>query len=333
MIFVTGGTGLLGSHLLFELSTGDEPIRAMYRSESRINDVLNVFEFYDPNGASARFDKISWVKGDITDVSSLDELIQEGDSVYHCAALVTFDEKAFNQLLAVNRNGTENVVNVCLDKKVKKLCYTSSTAAIGGEDGSIVDETSKWKNTPETTAYSVSKYCAEREVWRGIEEGLNAVIINPCVILGPGRWNESSLEIFNTTSKGLWFCPPGSNATVDARDVSSAMVKLMQGETSGERYLCVGSNQKFQTLLTEIASQLNVKKPTKIVSRWQVDLARRLLTFGSWFTGKRPKITRDTISNIFGNKSYNTAKIETAIGINFRPLEEQVSNSIAGRLD
>lgn len=333
MIFVTGGTGLLGSHLLFDLTKKEQSIRALYRSTERIQDVRKLFQYYDPQNGEHRFESIQWVKGDITDICSLEELIQADDLVYHCAAHVSFDEKEFNQLLAVNRTGTENIVNVCLSKGIKKLCYASSTAAIGGSDSSVVDEHSKWKNTPETTAYSVSKYCAEREVWRGIEEGLNAVIINPCVILGPGRWTESSLAIFGTTQNGLRFYPPGSNATVDARDVSFAMIELMNSDISAERFLCVGSNQSFKELLTEISNQLNVKAPRSEAKRWQVNLARRILALVSVFTRKRPKITKDTIGNLFAHKKYNTSKIESAIDIKFHPLKEQVANAITGRLD
>lgn len=332
MIVVTGATGLVGSHLLYELTQREESIRAIYRSDSRIDLVRKIFQFYSPENWTTHFNKIEWIQGDILDVVGLSEIIPIGAQVYHCAALVSFDHKAFNQLMQVNRNGTENIVNICLEKKVKKLCYVSSTAAIGGDENLINEET-KWKNDTETSCYSISKYCAEREVWRGIEEGLNAVIINPCVIFGPGLWTDSSLAIFETMKKGMKYYPPGANATVDVRDVVKAMILLMNSDIHSERYLCVGSNQSFKELMTEIAFQTNVKPPIVETARWQVNLARFALGFLSFFTRKRPKINKDTVSNLFARRSYDNRKIKTAIEIEFYSLKEQVSNSMKGKID
>lgn len=332
MIFVTGGTGLIGSHLLFELTKQEEPIRALYRSPNNITKVQQLFKFYAPTNWENQFNKIEWVEGDILDIDSLMQLIPKESYVYHCAALVTFDHKFFNQLLLVNRTGTENVVNCCLEKNVKKLCYVSSTAAIGGNDTFTTEET-KWKSDLDISCYSVSKYCAEREVWRGIEEGLNAVIINPCVVLGPGSWKESSLTIFETLKKGSTFYPPGSNATVDARDVAKSMINLMTSSLHSERYLCIGSNQSFKVLMTEITTQLGKKSPSIVAKKWQVNLIRIIMSFIALFTRKRPKINKDTVINLFSTKSYDNSKIRKAIGIEFIPLKEQISNAIAGKYD
>lgn len=333
MIFVTGGTGLIGSHLLFDLCSNESmPIRALFRSQERLESVRSVFKHYSPANWNTLFDKIEWVKGDILDVTDLKELIPNKSFVYHCAALVSFDDKFFNQLIHINRDGTENVVNACLENNVTKLCYVSSTAAIGGAEESVIHEKIKWKASPTTTGYSISKYCAEREVWRGIEEGLNAVMINPCVVLGAGNWKESSLTLLGTLQKGQKFYPPGANATVDARDVSKSMISLMHSDLHSERYLCVGSNQSFKDLMTEISQQLNVKAPTRLAKRWQINIVRRIMSFVSFFTRKRPSINRDTVENLFSSKTYETAKLEKAIGIKFRPLKEQVENAIKGRI-
>lgn len=332
MIFVTGGTGLLGSHLLFELTKNEDQVTAIYRTKTRTQAVEQLFQYYNPENWESQFEQINWIKGDILDTPSLMEQINENDTVYHCAALVSFHKRDFNDLMHINRDGTENIVNTCLTKKVKKLCYVSSTAAIGGENSTVISEETKWKKGPETSGYAVTKYCAEREVWRGIEEGLNAVIVNPCVILGAGNWDESSLAIFNTVKKGTRYFPPGGNATVDVRDVASIMVQLANSEINAERFLCVGSNQKFKTLIDEISEQLNVRKPNKEVSRGLVTFVRRLMRFTSFFTRKKPAITKETVNSLFGNKSYSTAKIEKAIGFEFRGLIEQVRNSIEGKI-
>ncbi len=332
MNIVTGGTGLLGSHLLFELSQSELPIKAMYRKKSRIDLVKAVFQYYDPDNGDSKFQKIQWVKGDILDIPFLEDFIEEGSTVYHCAALVSFNRKDFNELLAMNKTGTENIVNICLSQNAKKLCYASSTAAVVGDNTIQVNEKLQWKKTPETSCYSISKYAAEREVWRGMEEGLDAVIVNPCVILGAGDWNESSLTIFKTVSKGRSFYPPGSNATVDARDVATIMVELVKKDISNERFLCIGSNQSFKELITEIADQLNVRKPSKVISRWQANLVRALLSFASLFTGKRPAMTKETVTSLFSDKQYNNQKIVQTLDYSFYSLNEQVENAVRGQI-
>lgn len=333
MIFVTGGTGVLGSQLMFDLSRDDEKIRALYRSENKRNQLQRFFLLFDPVHGQARFDKIEWVLGDILDVVSLEELMTGCERIYHCAALVSFHKRDFNRLLKMNREGTANVVNIALHLGVKKLCYVSSNAAIGGTEKEIITEKTSWKNTPTTSGYSISKYSAEKEVWRGIEEGLDAVIVNPCVILGAGNWNDSSLALLRTLQKGARFYPPGSNATVDARDVSRIMIKLMKSEIKNERFLCIGSNQSFKDLMDEVCKQLKVKSPRRPVKRWMVSFARRLLGFISFFTRKRPTITKETVNSLFSNQKYSAEKVRSALNEEFYSLEEMVHFAIQGRMD
>ncbi len=332
MIFVTGGTGLLGSHLLIEISKNEENIRALYRSEDRINLVKQIFKFYFSDSWKTNFEKIEWVKGDILDITELDTAMKSCSIVYHCAALVSFHPKDFDQVMKINREGTANVVNLCLSNKVEKLCYVSSTAAIGGEDDVLIDEKYSWKNTPTTSGYSISKYSAEKEVWRGIEEGLNAVMVNPCVILGPGNWNDSSLTLFKTMEKGVRFYPPGANAIVDARDVARIMVKLTHSSITAQRYLCIGSNQSFKELMTVIAEELNVKTPKTSVKRWQVDAVRRILSFVSFFTRKKSAITTETVNSLFSNYSYSNEKIKQELNYKFYDLTDTIQNAIRGRI-
>lgn len=333
MIFVTGGTGLLGSQLLFDLTAQNKAVRAIFRSRTRINRVQQFFQYRDAANGQTYFDRIEWVQGDILDISSLLETIEGCDVVYHCAALVSFHPDDHSKLFKINRHGTANVVNACLALSVKKLCHVSSTAAIGGDESAPITEKTKWKNGATTSGYSLSKYGAEREVWRGIEEGLNAVIINPSVIFGPGDWNESSLTIFKTVEKGIAFYPPGSNATVDVRDVSFCMIHLMESNIQSERFLCVGSNQSFQTLMTVISTQMGISPPTKPVKKWMVNAMRIVLSIVKGIAGLRSTITKETVRNLFSDKSYDTNKIKAATGRTFYSLEDQVSDALAGRLD
>ena len=332
MIFVTGGTGLLGSHLLVQLCQQHDAIRAIYRSEEKVNQLKKLFIYYLMDDWQKHFDKIEWCKGDILDIPFLQDAMDGCTHIYHCAALVSFYRKDFNSCMKINREGTANVVNVCLEKNVTKLCYVSSTAAIGGENHQLIDERHKWKNTPTTSGYSISKYSAEKEVWRGIEEGLNAVMVNPCVILGAGNWNDSSLTIFRTMQKGVRFYPPGANAQVDARDVAEIMVQLMNSEINSQRFLCIGSNQSFKELMTAIANETGVKAPTIAVKRWMVEPVRILAGIVSFFTRKKPSITRETINSLFGDLRYDNSKICQTLNFKFRSLEDTIKNGIEGRL-
>lgn len=333
MILVTGGTGLLGSHLLFELTKDNAPIKAIFRNEKKCDLVRRLFLFYDPVNGNSRFESIKWVNCDILDVVTLNDIMQDCDFVYHCAALVSFQKSHFYRMMKINREGTANIVNACLDLKIKKLCYVSSTAAIGnGENDLIINEETKWKQTIATSGYSISKYSAEKEVWRGVEEGLDVVIVNPCVIIGPGDWNESSLTMFKTVEKGLFFYTKGANAFVDARDVVAIMVNLLKSNIKNERFLCIGENSTFKNLFDQISHSLHKKEAFIHVKPWLMGLTWRIMWLISFITGKQSPITKETARSAFGITRYDAAKIKSALDFKFRSISEMVDNAVKGRL-
>ena len=336
MIFVTGGTGLLGSHLLLELTKTNDEITAIYNSEKKIQTVKKLFQYYAPQDFQARFDKIAWKKCNILDIPNLEELIEGHKEVYHCAAIVSFKKKDFNNLIKVNREGTANMVNLSLAFGVKKFCFVSSTAAIGEKDimpDGYIDETTKWETTPDTSGYSISKYSAEKEVWRGIEEGLNAVIVNPSVVFGAGNWDESSLVIFKTVEKGLKFYPPGKNAFVDARDVAKIMTTLMHKNAFNERYLLIGENLAFKTVFDLIAKSLNKKGPKYPVNKIFMEFAWRVSVFFAVLTFRSPVITKATARSAFNKKQYSNKKIKEKLNHQFYTIEESINNAVQGRIN
>ena len=332
MIFVTGGTGLLGSHLLFELTKSATPVKAIFRNTSKLEVVKRVFKFYDQQNGLTRFNSIQWVNCDVLDVVTLAEEMEGCTHVYHCAAIVSFHKRDFNAIMKVNREGTANVVNCALDLGIEKLCYVSSTAAIGnGNNDPIVTEETKWKQSPTTSGYSIAKYSAEKEVLRGIEEGLNAVIVNPCVIIGAGDWKESSMTMFRTIDKGLKFYTEGENAFVDARDIAEIMQKLMLSEIQNERFLCIGENAAFKTLFDKIALRLNKKQPTILVKPWLMGITWRLMALISLLPRIKSPITQETARSAFGKTVYSNEKIKKALDFKFRTLDEMVENAVEGR--
>ena len=252
IIFVTGATGLVGSHCINEFLNQGFQVKALVRNKSdlTVNNNLEVFE------------------GDVFDSAIIKKAMKGCDVVLHTAALVSFSSSKRDEMFLTNVSGTANIVNFCLKHKVEKLCYVSSTAALSYNSNGLTDESFKWIPGPEVSGYSISKFAAEKEVWRGIEEGLNAVIINPCVILGPGNWKESSLSIFKSASKGIGFYPSGSNAIVDVRDVVFSMHYLMNAEISSKKFLCTGPNISFKELLEALAIQFNKRAPKIKSPRW-----------------------------------------------------------------
>lgn len=329
MIFVTGSTGLLGTHVLAELTKRGHSIRALRRKNSDISNVEKVFAFYFGPEADSLLKKITWVEGDITDVVSLEKGMKGCDVVYHCAALVSFKRRDFKKLIKLNKEGTANVVNVCLSLNINHLCYVSSTAAVGRSSiKTMYDETNKWITDPDNSGYAISKYSAENEVWRGIEEGLNAVIVNPCVILGPGNWNESSLSIFKVIKKGLRFYTPGANAFVDARDVAFTLAELSERKIFNERFLVIGENLKYKTLFDKIATAFNVKGPSIIAKPWMAALVWRIEGVLAFLFGKKQNITRETARSSMNTVMYSNEKIKSRIGMEFHSMDEAIQNAV-----
>ena len=332
MVLVTGGTGLLGSHLLVRLVQSQDKVRVLYRSTAKKESVQKVFTYYFKTEAAQFLEKLEWIEGDILDLFTLGQAFEGVTHVYHCAGFVSFAQRDFTKLMKINREGTANVVNFCLKYNIQKLVHVSSTAAIGGDDDQVISEQTKWIQSPETSGYSISKYSAEKEVWRGIEEGLKAVIVNPSVIFGAGNWEESSLTILRTVANGFPFYTNGSNAFVDARDVAEIMVQLMKSDVENERFLCLGESISFKELLSLIAKKLHKKPPSINTPKWMMGLTWRITAFLALFTGKSPAITKQSAKTAFGNKVYSNEKITKTLNFQFRTIEDTIENAVNGRI-
>ena len=225
MILVTGATGLVGSHLLVKLLQENEVVKALYRSEKQIEKVRHVFAFYNK---MELFDKIKWVKGDVTDIPTLEKAFENVTHIYHCAALVSFEPKDEENLRKINIEGTANIVNCCIDFKVKKLCHVSSIAALGDKKAYESDSTeeTEWNFEKSHSDYALSKYGAEMEVFRGHQEGLEVVIVNPGVIFGYGFPKRGSDVIIQSVRRGTSFYTKGFVGIVFVDDVFLFLVYL-----------------------------------------------------------------------------------------------------------
>ena len=319
MILVTGGTGFLGAHLLLQLSQNDQPIRAIYRNKERIaqNTVLQQIPAH----------KIEWVNADVLDLPALEAAFVGVTHVYHCAAVVGFHPKLHQKMMRINIQGTANMVNLSLDYKVQKFVQVSSIAALGEADApsALVTEENQWKNGEQNQKYALSKYQSEMEVWRGIEEGLNAVVVNPSIVLGVGNYDETSTQLFGTIYKGLPVTTTGSCGYVDVRDVAKCMVLLMQSDISAQRFILNGENSTFTHLFGSIAKALGKKPPSYTPPKFMSQIGWRVLEVVSWFTKKTPLVTKETVASAYRNTAFSNQKICEALGYTFFPLNETIN--------
>jgi nucleoside-diphosphate-sugar epimerase len=329
MILVTGGTGLVGSHLLFDLAKKGENIRALKRKNSSLQDVRDCFSFYS-DSADELFNKIEWVNGDILDTDSLDEALKGILKVYHCAALVSFKKADKNLMKNINVEGTRNIVDACLDHKIEKLCFVSSIAALGTpeEKEDIVSETTPWSPENKHSRYSISKFNSELEVWRGIEEGLDAVIVNPSIILGPGQWHKGSSMLFTTVAKGMKYFTRGITGYVDVRDVSKAMVQLMDSDIKNQRFLLNADNYSYEFIFKSIANALNLPEPSKYASPLLTGIGWRLAYLKKIFLFKEPSFTRVTARSSHNRSYYSNQKIKDTLDFEFIKIEDSIKDAV-----
>lgn len=321
MILVTGGTGLVGAHLLYKLATNNEKVRAIYRNEDKLNNVKCVFSTYTDNYQHL-LDTIQWVKADILDIPLLTEAFNGISYVYHCAAFVSFEPDKYQLLRRTNIEGTANIVNLCISNTIKKLCYVSSIATIGSTLSNDITEKTHWNPEADNSVYAITKYGAEMEVWRATQEGLNAVIVNPGVILGAGIWHYGSGSLFKKAHKGLRYYTSGTIGLVSVEDVVSIMIKLLKSNIVNERYILVAENWSYKQFLQTLSQSVNTKTPKKLVSYntlqwvWKLDWLKHKLT------GKRRQITKHIAYSLSSKTNYNSDKIKKALNYTFFDVNE-----------
>lgn len=327
MILVTGGTGLLGAHLLFDLVKSGKKVRAIKRESSKLSIPKNIFSYYSKDYEKL-FSDIEWIDADMLDIDSLDEAFQDINYVYHCAAIISFDPTEKLKVIKNNIDGTANIVNICLEKKIKKLCHVSSVSALGdylnGNSEIPVDEKTKREQTKKHTGYSISKFNSELEVWRGLSEGLNAVIVNPSIILGPGNWENGSSVIFTKVWKGLKFYTSGVTGFVDVRDVVKIMIGLMDSDISAERYCVNSENVSFRKFFNILSDKLGKKRPSIFVGPFLSGMVWRLEVIRCFITRSKPVLTREAAAAAISKVYYTSAKIKKELNFEFKAVEESV---------
>ncbi|OHX67326.1 NAD-dependent epimerase/dehydratase family protein [Flammeovirga pacifica] len=309
-VFITGATGFVGGYITQALHQQKAQIIAL---KGKKNDTSLIDDIKDD---------IQWEDADILDPNTLQEILQGIDYVVHTASIVSFD-KGIDELRAINVNGTANLVNMSLECGIKKFIHISSIAALGvPEYGNQIDENSKWTGDKGVSAYGISKYNSEQEVWRGYREGLDVVVLNPSVILGVGDFKRSSLTILGLIQKGVKYYPTGNFSSVDIRDVVTAVIKSFDDNINGERYILNAHSIPFQRALEIISRGFNVTPPKKKITKKISKLVYYLEGGIKLITRRKRKLSKDLLRTLYSKKEYKNAKAIKELQLQFRPLEE-----------
>lgn len=319
MILVTGATGLVGSHLLLQLLEDSQKVRAIYRNTVALEKTKSLFRSYQKESL---FGAVEWVCADITDIPSLENVFINIEEVYHCAALISFDPKDEKKLRKTNIEGTANIVNFCLSFKIKKLCHVSSIAALGDlkESENTITEETEWNPEVIHSDYAISKYGAEMEVWRGQQEGLPVVVVNPGVILGPGFWNSGSGQLFKKIADGLPFFTKGTTGFVSVNDVVKCMIYCMKNQTNGTQLILVAENVSYEKMTQNIALALMVKKPYLQAKPWMTEIYWRLDALISLLRNRKRVMSRSIGQSLHQINRYSNEKIRSEQGFEFQDI-------------
>jgi len=323
MILVTGGTGLVGAHLLLQLTGKGETIRALYRSTASVEKTKKLFAHHKKQDV---FHTIEWVKGDILDIPSLEDAFAGVDHVYHCAAFISFDPRDEEQIRKTNIEGTANMVNLSLGYGIKKFCHVSSIAALGDtkEDGDTITEETEWNPEVRHGDYALAKYGAEMEVWRAWQEGLKVVVVNPGLIFGYGFWDQGSGAIFHAVHRGQYFYTYGTCGMVAVEDVINVMLHLMEKDISGERYTLVSDNLSYKELLDAIADGMQKKRPSIYATKFMAGFGWRMDWLLSKLLMRKRMLTRGMARSSYATDKYSNDKIIAETGYVFKPITPYV---------
>ena len=313
MILVTGATGFLGAEIALQLVESGYSIRCSKRATSVIPNILIPFE-----------KQIEWVEADLMDLFALEAAVDGITQVFNCAAWVSLKQADKKPMIITNVTGTANLVNLCLEHNIR-LVHVSSVAAIGlGKPGELTTENDYLDQALETDGYALSKLESEMEVWRGIAEGLNAVIVNPSIIIGKNAGVKGSGQLFETVRKGLKFYTDGSCGFVDVEDVAKCMIALMNSKISAERFIISAENRVYKQLTAEIAAGFNVQPPAIFASAWVMGLAWRGAALVATVTGRAPLLDKTSAQAASVMRDYDNSKIRGAIRIRFKSLSVSI---------
>ncbi|GJM62114.1 NAD-dependent epimerase/dehydratase family protein [Persicobacter diffluens] len=312
MVFVTGATGFIGSYICRSLLLHGHQLRCLKRAQSNMKLLEDVAHL------------IEWVEGDLMDLLWLEQQLEGVDKIVHAAAMVSFGDEDPSEMYHTNIQGTHQLVNLALEKQIKQFVHISSIAAIGNApEGEITDESHHWEEKSDgSSAYALSKQRAEMEVWRGVYEGLNAVIVNPSVVLGPCPANQSSGKLLAYLKEGNRFYTEGTISLVDVRDVAEVVRLLMEKEILGERFILSAASKGYQEFFKEVRQRWGLTMSLKKIGKKRLTSLRAIEKLIGLISGRQAKISKDMIRQVGESNYYSSDKVMDFLDFQFRPLAE-----------
>jgi len=318
-ILVTGATGFLGAHLIAALLRKNE---GQVIGLKRTNSPMKLVKDFENH--------VQWMDGDILNQFSLEDAMEGVDEVYHTAAIVSYHPALKAQMELVNVEGTANVVNACLEKKVGKLLHVSSIAALGRVNGQVVvSEKNKWSTWRGTSHYGMTKHKSEIEVFRGIAEGLHANVVNPSVIIGSGFWDRGTSRFFPRVHHGQKLYPAGATGFVDVKDVTEVCIRMMNHDDSGKRVIANAVNLNFLDFFNLLADKLKVAGPSLKVNSFLAGVAWRTEALRSKLFNTTPFLTKETAITAMSTFEFDNTFSKELLDMRYRNFEKTVER-VAG---
>jgi dihydroflavonol-4-reductase len=311
MVAVTGANGLLGSFIVRKLIEHNESFVALKRLNSDITLLEDVKE------------KITWIDADILDPVALSDAFKDVSHVIHTAAIVTFNPQRAKEVMDINVQGTRNVVNTCLTLGIKRLVHISSVAALGRQkDQKVVNEDDKWIESSWNSVYAKSKYLAELEVFRGQEEGISSVILNPSLILAEANWNISSAQLFKYVWNEKPFYFDGFVNYVDVKDVSELTHRLLSSNIEGIRLIVSAGKISYKDFFGKLAKEFSKKPPSIRLTAKFLKFGAMLETFYSQIVGAEPRLTKETARLAGSEFLFENKKIRNLLNFEFQEIDK-----------
>jgi nucleoside-diphosphate-sugar epimerase len=318
LIFISGITGFLGSTIAKILIDKGEKVVGLKRGSSKLTFLKNYSE------------KIIWKEGDINDIPSLEDAMKGCDFAIHCAAIISLRSRDALKMYKVNVEGTANMINVALYHQVKKFIHISSVAALPAIEDHLINEDATWYSKPYPSTYGLSKFLSEREVQRGMAEGLSCVILNPSSIIGNCDWNTGPGLFFTNMDSGLPFYTEGIGGFVDVFDVANIAIKcLYEDKTNNSRFIVSAENISYKLFFEMIAVEMNKKPPTIKLNPLVSYLAIFMDAIKHWITKAERMVTFESLKMAKINPQYDNSKVKKVLNIEFIPMKETVKNACA----
>ncbi len=311
-VLVTGASGFLGRYLIEELLAMTE------------HEIIGVYHSNLPERQSNH--RLTYVKCNLYDTYSIADLISEVSLVIHAAAIVSFDQRQEAEMYRFNVESTNNIVNACLEHNIDKLVHISSISALGRHDGHTIDATHLSGPDITYSPYGKSKKYSELEVWRGIQEGLTASIINPSLIMGSGDWSKGSPKMIQTVAKGMKYYPTGTTGFVYAKDVARlARLVLSPGICDHQGILCSAENNSYLEIMTLVARSLGVTPPTRPIQDWQIKVIGIINSISHLLrlTSKQI-ITKESLNTASQSLSYDGTNALQVEGFEYTPMTQAI---------